>query len=491
MIVRFFKTGISRGEAPINYLLGNTNHEGVQRSEAPVVLEGIPELTVDLINGIQRKFKYSSGCLAFRPDEQPTREELHNILGKFKSVVAPSLSADSINSLFVLHRDPPDKKTGLAGFHIHFILPMVQLDGSNAGKRWNPHPPGKESIEIMSLFTSTTNHEMGWKQVQPNPLRVNVDSFWKKTAGQTTARKADLLKQELEVGITSGQLKDRDQLCSFIVNDLGLTITRKGSDYLSVKFPGTNKAVRLKGPIFEESTNYERLASPNSQKHRSVILTDLEYKTHNQRLSHLLQKRGQSLTGLPISNSITTKETTNGKHQPRERSRIIESTNTTDRGVPRPTGGGSTTMYRKVVHDQGNASGSGRVEQKNPKPVPASNEKTGNTLGGRPDFWRNWGGGSRSIREPEHHNRSRLQTTSQTSSRAKSSECSGLNEKPRSQEWIPTGLLRYAITAAEINEQIRKLTIALSTASLGSQSVIQDQINQLVGRKEHLPRPKL
>ena len=127
MIVRFFKTGISRGEAPINYLLGNTNHEGVQRSEAPVVLEGIPELTVDLINGIQRKFKYSSGCLAFRPDEQPTREELHNILGKFKSVVAPSLSADSINSLFVLHHDPPDKKTGLAGFHIHFILPMVRV----------------------------------------------------------------------------------------------------------------------------------------------------------------------------------------------------------------------------------------------------------------------------------------------------------------------------------------------------------------------------
>lgn len=256
MIVRFFKTGISRGEAPINYLLGNTNHEGVQRSEAPEVLEGIPELTVDLINGIQRKFKYSSGCLAFRPGEQPTREELHNILDKFKSVVAPSLSPDSINSLFVLHRDPPDKKTGMAGFHIHFILPMVQLDGTNAGKRWNPHPPGKESIEIMSLFTSTTNQEMGWNQVQPNPLRVNIDSFWKKTARQTTTRKADLLKQELEIGITSGQLKDRDQLCSFIANDLGLTITRKGSDYLSVKFPGTNKAVRLKGPIFEESTNY-------------------------------------------------------------------------------------------------------------------------------------------------------------------------------------------------------------------------------------------
>lgn len=58
MIVRFFKTGISRGEAPINYLLGNTDHKGDQRIGQPEVLEGIPELTVDLINGIQRKNKY-------------------------------------------------------------------------------------------------------------------------------------------------------------------------------------------------------------------------------------------------------------------------------------------------------------------------------------------------------------------------------------------------------------------------------------------------
>lgn len=490
MIVRFFKSGMSRGEAPINYLLGSTDHQGDRRIEAPEVLEGIPELTVDLINGIHRKRKYASGCLAFRAEDQCTREELHNIINKFKSVVAPGLSPDSINSLFVLHREPPDKKTGLAGFHIHFILPMIQLDGANSGKRWNPHPPGRESIEIMSLFTSTTNQEMGWSQVQPNPLRVNIDSFWKKTAGQSITRKTDLLKHELEIGVSSGQLKDRDQLCSFIANDLGLTITRKGKDYLSVKFPGTSKAIRLKGPLFEQASNYERLASPYSQKNRSVILTDLEFQTHTQRLSHLLQKRGQVLTGLPISNSITIKETTNGKHQPGERSRIIESANPMARRLPRPTGYSSEPMYREVVYDKGNAGRSRRIESKNPKSISVSNEKTGHTMGGRPDFWRNWGGGSRSIREPEHHNRSRLQTTSQTSGRATSGECSGLNEKPGSQEWIPTGLLRYAITAAEINEQIRKLTIALSTASLGSQSVIQDQINQLVGRKEHLPRPK-
>lgn len=490
MIVRFFKSGISRGEAPINYLLGSTDHQGDRRIEAPEVLEGIPELTVDLINGIHRKNKYASGCLAFRAEDQCTKEELHNIINKFKSVVAPGLSPDSINSLFVLHREPPDKKTGLAGFHIHFILPMVQLDGANAGKRWNPHPPGKESIEIMSLFTSTTNHEMGWNQVQPNPLRVNIDSFWKKTAGQSITRKADLLKQELEIGVSSGQLKDRDQLCSFIANDLGLTITRKGTDYLSVKFPGTSKAIRLKGPLFEQATNYERLAAPNSQKNRSVILTDLEYQIHKQRLSHLLQKRGQVLTGLPISNSITIKEITNGKHQPRQRSRIIDKQNHPDRGSIEPTRAGPKYMCGEVVRHEGNAGRSQGVKQSDSKFIYFGNEKTGHPLGRRPDIGREWGGGIRSSREPEHHNRDRLQATSQTSGREKSGESSRLDAKSGSSEWIPTGLLSFAISGAEINEQIRKLTIALSTASLPTQSAIQDQINALVGRREHLPRPK-
>lgn len=266
MIVRFFKTGISRGEAPINYLLGAKNHNGEQRAEPPEVIEGTPQLTIDIINSIHRKHKYSSGCIAFRPEEQPSRKQLQQIIEKFKLVVAPNLSPDAINSLFVLHKDRPNPRTGLAGFHVHFILPMVQLTGTNAGRRWNPHPPGKESIEIMSLFTSITNHQYGWKQVQPNPLRVNVSSFWKKVEGKPITRKAELLQQELQIAITSGQIKSREQLCNFLADTLGMEITRKGGDYLSVRFPGTGKAIRLRGPMFGADTNFEKLQTATVQK---------------------------------------------------------------------------------------------------------------------------------------------------------------------------------------------------------------------------------
>lgn len=300
-------------------------------------------------------------------------------------------------------------------------------------------------------------------------------------------KKAELLKQELEIGVTSGQLKNRDQLCSFISNELGLTITRKGSDYLSVKFPATTKAVRLKGSLFEEATNYERLASPNSQKSRSVLLTDLEYKTHNQSLSHLLQKRGQSLAGLPICNSITTKEAVNGKTQPRERGSILDTTNHPHRGSIEPSRRGAEYMCGKVVRHEGNAGRSTRDQYPNPKPIHKLIEEARHYPRGG-GIGRNWGEGS--IRERASNNGGGIQATIEANSNKKSGQHSGINEEPKSSEWISTGLMNYGATAGDINEQIRKLTIALQTASFNSQSVIQNQIKELVGKREHLPRPK-
>lgn len=46
------------------------------------------------------------------------------------------------------------------------------------------------------------------------------------------------------------------------------------------------------------------------------------------------------------------------------------------------------------------------------------------------------------------------------------------------------------MTAADIDEQIRKLCIAMNGASLDGQVAIQQHINELVGRKECLPKPK-
>ena len=323
MIVRFFNTGTSNGESPVGYLLRMRDHQGNLRPAAPELLAGSPQLTIDLINGICRKHKYSSGCLAFRAEEQPTRAELFKIIDRFKAVVAPGLSEDQFNSLFVIHQEAPDRKTGVSGFHVHFVLPMTLLGGKTAsgkdmtGKRWNPHPPGARTIETMALFTKVINHEHGWKPVQEKPMRVSVDSFWRKADRSNQQQKAELLRQEISRAVQSGELNSRQDLLMYLDETLGLTVTRSTATSVSVKFPGSAKAVRLKGPLFEDCSDYVLLCKTQSANQGTERLSVPEYEQARQRLEHLLNARAKELQGLPTTRkphkTTTRKERVYGK----------------------------------------------------------------------------------------------------------------------------------------------------------------------------------
>lgn len=120
MIVRFFNTGTSNGEFPVGYLLRMRDHQGNLRPEAPELLAGSPQLTIDLLNGISRNHKYASGCLAFRPGESPSRAELFNILDRFKAVVAVCQKISSTASLLFTRKHQTAKRECLGFMCISF-----------------------------------------------------------------------------------------------------------------------------------------------------------------------------------------------------------------------------------------------------------------------------------------------------------------------------------------------------------------------------------
>lgn len=323
MIVRFFKSGTSSGESPIHYLLRMRDHEGNLRTEVPEVLAGSPHLTIELINGITRKHKYSSGCLAFRPEETPSRAELFKIIDRFKEVVAPGLSTDQFNSLFVIHQEPPDPKTGVSGFHVHFVLPMTLLGGVNAkgkpmaGKRWNPHPPGQMTIEMLSLFTQLTNQQHGWSQVAEKPLGVGMDAFWRKADATNQKAKIDILALELRKAVKAGRVANRAELITYMDETLGLAITRTTDTTVSVKFPGSRKAVKLRGMLFEEQTDFLALRSVPRET-GTEMLSAVDYRTAQQRLDELIRIRAVEIQGIgqprrTHKNTTTRKERVYGR----------------------------------------------------------------------------------------------------------------------------------------------------------------------------------
>jgi len=460
MIVRFFNTGTSNGESAVRYLMRATDHAGNTRPEAPEVLEGSPEETLAIINSVGRVHKFASGCLAFRPEEKPTKAQLFNILDQFKAVVAPGLAPEQFNALFVLHHEAPDPKSGQSGFHVHFLLPMTLLGGVNAkgkrlaGKRWNPHPPGRQTIEVMSLFTQITNHVNGWQPFQEKPTRVGMDSLWRKATHLDQKRKIEILHAEVLKAIKGEQVHNRQELMTFMEDELGLTVTRASEKTVSVKFPGTHKAVRLRGAAYEYSTDYKQITSQSKadgEQHNIDQAKD--------RLAELLRQRAQHITDTP--KTTKRKEQVYGKQSNNRRSTT---------GPEKANARGGLSPHGASKHPHGahqHPHVTGRLERNLLQTSGGqwsdshgwNHPKNGKGPGDAPD-------------QPQQADQLRQDSR---------------EGGPRTgRQWWGGRTITPFSPSAEIDEQIRALSIQLNDYPLGSleAKAISDQLNVLQGVKQ-------
>ncbi|QBP73868.1 relaxase [Herbaspirillum huttiense] len=284
MIVRIFRSGISSGESPVNYLLGDVDPAGQSRSVAPEVLAGDPQTTIDVINSIQRKHKYISGCLSFRDSEKPSREKLLEVIDDFKATFCPGLTSNHFNSLFVLHQDKGNTE-------VHFVIPTQEL---TSGRRMNIHPPGKANLEFFEAYTRVTNHRMGYAQIVPNPLKMAFSDFERKTPlGRREQSDKRWVHRNLVKAVVEGTIQNRDDLCRYLDEEFGITVTRQGDDYLSVKFPGGQKAKRLRGPLYSSDADYQSLLEQSEIAKQPKYLTKKEFESEKTCLSQFIQERRQ------------------------------------------------------------------------------------------------------------------------------------------------------------------------------------------------------
>lgn len=281
MIVRIFSTGKSKGEG-VNYLLSDKDHSGATRSVKPEILDGNAKTTIDIINSIDRNWKYVSGAIAFRNEEQPTNEQMLKLIDQFKQTFCAGLNNNQFNSLFVLHRDKGNHE-------IHFVVPMVEL---TTGKQLNIHPPGSKNIALYKAFTIVKNFEMGYAHVLPDVLKIALPSHKLKSPEfKDDQRKNILLEKEVKKAIVSGKVENRTQLCKFLDEELGVSIHRQGKDYISIRLPGDIKSRRLRGPMFEENANYPDMLAASRKAKVSVKLTDTEYQHQKNILTELTNER--------------------------------------------------------------------------------------------------------------------------------------------------------------------------------------------------------
>ena len=263
MLIRFLPHGRGSGQAAVTYLLRPRDHRGTPREEIRVLL-GNPEADAKLIDNLKFKNRYSSGVLAWAPEDNPTNEQIMAVLDDFEKVAFAGLQSNQYTWSAVLHRE---KKGGV---HVHFIVPCVELQ---SGKSFNVAPPRWD--HDLNPVAEMHNYRHGWARpddparrrlVRPGPsFEAKLQATAKRAGVEELSSREEItawLIGRVENGLVENRAGVRDSLA-----ELG-TITRETDISISVKLPGAKRAIRLKGLLYEREFSPGLIAKITAEKAR-------------------------------------------------------------------------------------------------------------------------------------------------------------------------------------------------------------------------------
>ena len=250
MLMKVFSHGTGDGDRPVHYLIREDIPS--RKEHPPEVLRGDPKLTAELINSIERRWKFTSGVLAWHPGDDVNEAQERDVMDAFERVAFAGLEADQRHILWVRHRH--------AGHHeLHFLIPRMEL---SSGKDFNTCPPGWQ--KDFSFFRDLFNWREGWARPD-DPARsrdflpdkadlIHAQAVrWNRkikssNRDEMKATITELLKSKL----AQGDIKSREDVLH-ILKEEGLHISRTGKDYIGVVVPESGLKIRLKGGIFSEA----------------------------------------------------------------------------------------------------------------------------------------------------------------------------------------------------------------------------------------------
>jgi hypothetical protein len=280
-----------------------------------------------------------------------------------------------------------------------------------------------------------------------------MDSLWRKVTHLDQKRKIEVLHAEVLKAIKDAQVHNRQELMTFMEDELGLTVTRVSEKTVSVKFPGTHKAVRLRGAAYEYSANYKQITSQSKANGEQLNIDQAK-----ERLAQLLRQRAQHITDTPTT---TRKEQVYGKQSNNRRSTTgPEKANA--RGGLSPHG---ASQHSHRAHQHPHVTG--RLER---NLLQTSGGQWGDSHG-----WnhpKNGKGLGDAPNQPQQVDQLRQDAR---------------ESGPRTgRQWWGGRTIAAFSPSAEIDEQIRALSIQLNDCPLGSleAKAISDQINALQGVKQ-------
>lgn len=273
MILTYVNAGTS-GPEGINYLFSERDANGKLRDPPAQLLSGDVLFTKYLIAHNEREKKYSSYSLNFRDNEKVTDDQLKEILQSLRDTFCTGLGPDQVNMLAVKHTDKNN-------IELHIVINDEEL---TTGRQFNAFPPGERSKKLQQDFCAYWNHKLGFEQVVGNPFKASFSRFDAKTPaerkhqylssvgnsdGSATKERKEKLSAIVTKAVMSGKVNNRNELIAFLEKNQ-CKITRRGKDYLSIKLPGKEKAIRFKDGAFVEHVDYRVLIAEHNSASKTL-----------------------------------------------------------------------------------------------------------------------------------------------------------------------------------------------------------------------------
>lgn len=261
----------SGGKAVRDYLLGKDNDREYAR-----VLKGEPEVTTEIINGLNFAKIYTSGVLAFdygEGDKLSDKEKLE-IIESFEMALFPNLEVNQYTGYWVEHTDKIllDEKTTnpildnegkeTRRLELNFVFASVELTSGKA----LPVYYHKNDINLIDSWRDVTN--VTYDLADPNdPKRrraLSIVSDLPKNVSEIREDIHGFIVSEIE----QGHITNRYEVLRAL-DSLGLIVARETKTSISVKNPDGKNNIRFKGEIYEREFKVEELSRTHSSSKRT------------------------------------------------------------------------------------------------------------------------------------------------------------------------------------------------------------------------------
>ncbi len=254
MLVKFLARGTGAARDAADYLLGERDAAGKPR-EGVEVLRGDPHQVAAVADTLPFEHKYTSGVIAWAPEDQPTDEQIGAVLDAFEETAWAGLEFDRYAWAAVLHRERG------GGAHVHVLAARCDLE---TGRSLNIAPPGWE--KTFGPLRDAFNHEHGWSRpddpararVQQPGHRAYVEAARLRAGLALESSPRDLIRDYLLQRVENGTVRNRFEVVAAL-REAGLEVPRQGKDYLTARDPDSGQRWRLKGGLYAFDFQRERL----------------------------------------------------------------------------------------------------------------------------------------------------------------------------------------------------------------------------------------